>query len=530
MVFKKLTDLTSRATNTLIHGNETAGKIHQLESMGFDAQRAKHALNATGGNVERAAELLLLGGGNDNDVVMHDATTAHRAAASNNQQSTQYTAAAEGTHVRAHNNDQMKRAIQESLDVNQFEQTKQVKDAEMISFRDMEKKKAMNKKKEKTEVIDLISDDEGEDKKPSSKKKKENKVHAATTQKKQPKSAAAINAGKAATSRFNNNNTTTKTPFNTNVNNQKTKTTLDHTHPNLKIPTKMSNKSKEEQIMRCANRVKSHVMAVDTLLRVLTSVKTHPDNPKFRVIDRTNVNYVKYVRDAPGAEDLLHAMNYHSMLPGANKLRLERHRVDDILLYLGISSLEQMKLTNEYIENKKQLAFHKEMARIGKMNGSIMSSMSEYETNVRLEYMSKCPTEPPIGRGAIMSIYLGNENEKIQGGYVTRRFDGDDILNDVLNWLGGCYGNEILDKMGRNGGNNAKREWCFCDLNRYPMLPLDIEKHGRKTLQFLGLFPSGKLGVRLSSDAWRDRKEDALEFDIHGSARGLGAASRSMLH
>ena len=48
MVFKKLTDLTSRATNTLIHGTETAEKIHQLESMGFDAQRAKHALNATG--------------------------------------------------------------------------------------------------------------------------------------------------------------------------------------------------------------------------------------------------------------------------------------------------------------------------------------------------------------------------------------------------------------------------------------------------------------------------------------------------
>ena len=83
--------------------------------------------------------------------------------------------------------------------------------------------------------------------------------------------------------------------------------------------------------------------------------------------------------------------------------------------------------------------------------------------------------------------------------------------------------------MGRNG-DNAKREWCLCDLNRYPILPLDIEKHGKKTLQFLGLFPSGKLGVRLSCDAWRDREEDALEFDIHGSARGLGAASRSMLH
>ena len=141
MVFKKLTDLTSRATNTLLHGTETAGKIHQLESMGFDAQRAKHALNATGGNLERAAELLLLGEDGNDDVVMHDATTTSQAAVSNT--------TVEGTNVRAHNDDQMKRAIQESLAINQLEQTKKVKDAEMKSFCDMEKKKAMNKKEGK---------------------------------------------------------------------------------------------------------------------------------------------------------------------------------------------------------------------------------------------------------------------------------------------------------------------------------------------------------------------------------------------
>ena len=151
MVFKKLTDLTSRATNTLLHGTETAEKIHQLESMGFNTQRAKHALNATNGNVERAAELLLLGGGNDNDsnVVMHDATTARRAVSNTS----------EGTHVRAHNDVQMKRAIKASLEASQLELTNQVKDTYMESFRDMEKMKAMNKMKEKktTEVLLLIS-------------------------------------------------------------------------------------------------------------------------------------------------------------------------------------------------------------------------------------------------------------------------------------------------------------------------------------------------------------------------------------
>ena len=58
------------------------------------------------------------------------------------------------------------------------------------------------------------------------------------------------------------------------------------------------------------------------------------------------------------------------------------------------------------------------------------------------------------------------------------------------------------------------------------MVPLDVERHSGKTLQYLGLFPSGKLGVRLSGDEWRN----GGSIDVHGSARGLGAASRSMLH
>mmetsp|Transcript_28515 Transcript_28515/g.36815 ORF Transcript_28515/g.36815 Transcript_28515/m.36815 type:complete len:121 (+) Transcript_28515:43-405(+) len=120
-----------------------------------------------------------------------------------------------------------------------------------------------------------------------------------------------------------------------------------------------------------------------------------------------------------------------------------------------------------------------------------------------------------------MNIQLGDEREKIDGGLASRRFDGDDTLADVLNWLGGCYGDELLERL-------RSREWCLCDLNRYPILPLDVEKHQNKTLQYIGLFPSGKLGVRLSEDSWRDG--DEIMDDIHGSARGLGAASRSMLY
>mmetsp|Transcript_25199 Transcript_25199/g.41337 ORF Transcript_25199/g.41337 Transcript_25199/m.41337 type:complete len:278 (-) Transcript_25199:96-929(-) len=276
-------------------------------------------------------------------------------------------------------------------------------------------------------------------------------------------------------------------------------------------------------------------MAVDTLLRVLTSVRDSPDNPKFRIIDRTNANYAKFVKDKPGAEDMLLAMDYRRITCN-NELRLERHLIDEALLYLGISALEQMRTTEEYKEGKRLRTFHAEMRRVAKKNGSEMQhkGMTEGDTAIRLAFLSKCPKEPPEGRGAWMYVYLGEESEKIEGGRVARRFDGDDTLEDVLNWLGGCYGNEVLDKIRGGGGGGSIREWCLCDLNRYPILPLDVEKHGKKTLQYLGLFPSGKLGVRLSDDAWRDRKEGNYAsggggFAIHGSARGLGAASRSML-
>ena len=541
MVFKKLADhLLSGATtaaNTLglqLQGpGEQAQKLNQLEAMGFPRERARHALNATDWNVDRAAELLLLGGADCDDQEMSPPSTQNNndvAVTNNNRTNNDTTEGTrrEGTHVAAHNDEQMKRAIEESLAANQREESRMVRQAEVASIK-KKKNNAAGMKKKKTpqqqkddmdidvEVVDLTGDDDSDD---GNKKLKAATTNSTAVQKKknaptkrQPKSVAAMNAGKAAASRFNNN---------------LTPNTLDQTHPNVKVPEKLSNKTKEEQVMRCANRVKPHVMAVDTLLRVLTCVRNSPGNETFRVIDRTNGNYIKYVRDVTGAEDLLLAMNYRSMLPGRNELRLERHLVDSALLYLGISALEQMKLSTEYIENKKKNAFHAEMRRVAKQGGGDsnlqQTGMSDAETTIRLAYLSKCPKEPPLGRGAWVYVHLGDESESI--GKISRRFDSDDTLEDVLHWLGGCYGNEILDKMGR------AREWCLCDLNRYPVMPIDIEKHSKKTLQYLGLFPSGKLGVRLSEDAWRDRVEGAAGdgFDVHGSARGLAAASRSMLH
>ena len=465
--------------------------------MGFPVERARHALNACDNDVERAAELLLMGDGSaDMPIDVDELPTA--VVRDNNHNHGNGRRNGEGQHVAAHNDEQMRLAIEASLAINQAEETRNIRQAEVASITNTTPSTKKSAPKSAPSNIHRPT--------PSNNNKR-------TAIPSAPRSAAAINAGKAATLR-NTQTQQTKTIIDT------TPKTLNHTHPNVKLPQKLSDKSKEEQIMRCAHRLKPHVMAIDTLLRVLTLVRDHPENVKYRTIDRTNCNYVRHVREKPGAEDLLLAMNYRRV-HNNNELRLERHLVDLTLLYLGISALEQMRISPEYIEAKLTKAFHGEMRRIANKSGynGQHYEMSPQETEVRLGYLQKCPKEPEEGRGAIMNVYLGEEMERIEGGHAMRRFDSDDTLQDVLNWLGGCYGTELIEKL-------HSREWCLCDLNRYPMVPLDVERHCGRTLQYLGLFPSGKLGVRLSDEEWRK----GGSVDVHGSARGLGAASRSMLH
>ena len=94
-----------------------------------------------------------------------------------------------------------------------------------------------------------------------------------------------------------------------------------------------------------------------------------------------------------------------------------------------------------------------------------------------------------------------------------RRFDGDDQVKDVLNWIGG-HGTLLRTKL-------LSREWCVVDLNRYPSAPIAFDSDLEKTLQFIGFWPSGKLELRPSDDCWYSMGIVAEEM---GQSRGLGAA------
>lgn len=282
----------------------------------------------------------------------------------------------------------------------------------------------------------------------------------------------------------------------------------------------MKDKSKEEQIVRCTKRLAPHPLAVDTLIRSLAAIRANPSDTKYRKIDKNNAGYKRALQDVPGAHDLLLAVNFRplsstSASDGKNELIMHANDIDYVLLYLATSALEKIKEDSvEYRDAKRLRQFRDEVRRI--QTGRDISGEEENEEAIkRAALISKCPTEPLSGAGALLQLNLGDET-KLQ-----RRFDGDDILQDVVHWVAGGCGSVIIDKL-------LSRDWCLVDLNRYPIVPIDVKVNMNRTLQFLGCWPSGRLEVQPSSDEWKQEEILAGNKKM-GSSRGLGAAPSSAL-
>ena len=65
------------------------------------------------------------------------------------------------------------------------------------------------------------------------------------------------------------------------------------------------------------------------------------------------------------------------------------------------------------------------------------------------------------------------------------------------------------------------------DLNRYPLVAVDVECNLDRTLQYIGCWPSGRMEIRASSDEWREGKVTGEDM---GSSRGLGSAPSSVVN
>lgn len=276
-------------------------------------------------------------------------------------------------------------------------------------------------------------------------------------------------------------------------------------HPNVRVPPRLEEKPKEEQIRRCADRIKSHPSAVDTLYRALSTIINNPMDRKYRRIDQSNTGYQRSLAKVPGAEQMLLALGFTQV----NSKTLFLGKVNRDLLHVALSILEQTKESAEYQQVKKEQLFAREVTT------KVRAAPNEQEQVKRQELLSMLPKEPAPGRCAILMIQLGDHDSTT----LTRRFDGDDTLQDVLHWLGGTAGTVFLDKL------YTSREWSMVDVNRQGSVPLDCSVNSQNTLQHLGFWPSGRLALRPSAAEWMMGASVNVEM---GASRGLGSAPSDM--
>jgi len=293
-------------------------------------------------------------------------------------------------------------------------------------------------------------------------------------------SAASKNAGRAAKSRLTNkSNTPSKN--------------LASTHPKVQMPKRLSQHDQEDIILRCANRIAPFSLAVDTLLRSLKTIQENPSVRKYHTVDTTTAMFQRSL-NAPGVLDFLKATNFHPNYNN-NKILTLSH-FDAAAFYLGISALEQMQQNSiEYKKDKALRIFQKELS----------SALSEHNTTeeltARKTFLSMLPSEPTRGGSQITVEYgvvLNNNSNNVQASEpsltkITRGFDHDDTLGDVINWLGGQA--TAIPKKLKPG------EWALVDRNKqgleedYSFQKLDLNKLQDNTLQYVGCWPSGRLAI-----------------------------------
>jgi len=312
-----------------------------------------------------------------------------------------------------------------------------------------------------------------------------------------PRSAASKNAGHAATVR-------NESPSSTSAS---TSTRTSTSRPKVHMPKKLSDHNQEDIIIRSANRFAPYSLCVDTLLRSLRTIRSDPNNRKYQSIDTTGAAFRRSLT-APGVIDFLKAVNFHSS-PNSNRVLTLSH-YDPAAFYLAISALERIQNTSpEYSKNKALRTFQKEID-----NCLVTSSNDDTETLAREKYLSKLPREPTNG-GSPITVEFGlavrntaNNNgndigttnvvdtdykEQTTTKKISRGFDHDDTLGDVVNWLGG-QASAIPNKL-RTG------EWTIIDRNRigseedYNYHRLDVSELSDKTLHYIGCWPSGRIAI-----------------------------------
>lgn len=287
-------------------------------------------------------------------------------------------------------------------------------------------------------------------------------------------------------------------------------------HPDIQLPPRFQDQPRREQIERSCHRCKGYPMAVDTLYKTLVTIQTHPMERQYRRIDTKHEGYQRSLANIPGTEALLRAI-YFVPCSIDKRILMMRH-LDPDLLQFAVTQLEKTKQTLEYQQAKRELEFTKEIHQY------LRIIPSDDELNQRESLLSLVPPEATEGRGTLIHItipLLPQQQQQQHSRIVQRRFDADDTLLDVIHWLGGTLGTIFRINL------LETQQWFLVDRNRMATnnnnnrIPMDATNN-KRTLQYHGLWPSGKL-LLCPSSLSSSFQEMRSSVGIMGESRGLAS-------
>lgn len=234
--------------------------------------------------------------------------------------------------------------------------------------------------------------------------------------------------------------------------------------------------TQEERIRKSAIGVASTPDAVDILRASLAKVLAQPLNEKLRKINVNAGPFKERVSSkAPSAVELLYAVGYQPM---HGYLVLQNHQPG--LLKLALEALDAARAAPSYVTGRAKIDGEKaqQAARVHD---------AEAAAARRAAHLAKVPAEPKAD-GATSACVI---TVRAPGGApATRRFESDNTLEDLVNWI---LSLECVPETEEVGALTIE------NVTVRPARRLELSRDGQASLYALDLWPRGQVEVRASA-------------------------------
>eukprot|EP00518_Triparma_eleuthera_P002263 CAMPEP_0182455020 /NCGR_PEP_ID=MMETSP1319-20130603/1376_1 /TAXON_ID=172717 /ORGANISM="Bolidomonas pacifica, Strain RCC208" /LENGTH=386 /DNA_ID=CAMNT_0024653049 /DNA_START=115 /DNA_END=1272 /DNA_ORIENTATION=+ len=295
-----------------------------------------------------------------------------------------------------------------------------------------------------------------------------------------PSRSASIN--KAAAAALNRATTTTKTAKNPSKSMSSSSSSAPSSLSTRNLPASISSIPVQPRLLRLSHRLSKSSLAVATLLKTLTTIQQNPTTPKYRRVDLSSAGFKRSLSGVPGSRDFLECVGFAASAQDPNILTLGL--VDPALFYAALECLKSVTGTWPYAIDLSRRKWSAAVARMSRPSASLDSS--------RARLLASLPSEP-AGLGA------SRVTARVGGGLTLQRsFAADDVVADVVRWLGACLDPALVEGF-RKGtvvlllkSKNPKEEVGGEERRE------DVEA---MTLKTVGMWPATEVEV-VSGEVW----------------------------